>query len=132
MLIKTVSPERVAEEFNKMFTRAARPSIGLRLMQETGLMKYIIPELEETIGVDQPGGYHAYDVFEHTLRIVDACPPRLRLRLAALFHDITRPQHKQLTDSGAAIHGHEKTGSEVACAVLRRLRYGNDFRWRML
>jgi tRNA nucleotidyltransferase (CCA-adding enzyme) len=125
-LIATVSPERIADEFNKMFTRAERPSIGLQLMHETGLMKHIIPELEKTIGVDQPGGFHAYDVFEHTLRIVDACPPRLRLRLAALFHDITKPRHKQITDIGASFHGHEKTGSEAARAVLQRLRYSND------
>ncbi len=125
-LISTVSQERIAEEFNKMFTRAARPSIGLRLMHETGLMKQIIPELEETIGVDQPGGFHAYDVFEHTLRIIDVCPPRLQLRLAALFHDITKPQHKRLTDEGASFYGHEKTGAEVARKVMRRLRYSNE------
>ncbi len=125
-LIDTVSSERIAEELNKMLTRAARPSIGLRLMQEMGLMHHIIPELEAAVGCDQPGGYHAYDVFEHTLRIVDACPPRLQLRLAALFHDITKPQHKQLTETGATFYNHEVTGARVAGAVLSRLRYPND------
>jgi tRNA nucleotidyltransferase (CCA-adding enzyme) len=125
-LIATVSPERIAEEMNKMLTRAARPSIGLRLMQETGLLQYILPELEPTVGCDQPGGYHAYDVFEHTLRIIDACPPRLHLRLAALFHDITKPRHKRPTEDGATFYGHEVSGAETAKQVLKRLRYSTD------
>jgi tRNA nucleotidyltransferase (CCA-adding enzyme) len=125
-LIATVSPERAADELNKMLLRAARPSIGLRLMQSSGLMRYLLPELEPTIGCDQPGGYHAHDVFEHTLRIIDACPPRLQLRLAALFHDITKPQHKRLIDSGATFYGHEISGAATARQVLRRLRYSND------
>jgi len=125
-LIATVSQERIAEELNKMLVRAARPSIGLKLMHETGLMKHIIPELENSVGCDQPGGFHAYDVFEHTLRIVDACPPKLHLRLAALFHDITKPDHKRLTDGGATFYSHEMTGAKVAGEVLLRLRYSND------
>jgi len=125
-LIATVSPERIAEELNKMLTRAARPSIGLRLMQETGLLPHILPELGPTVGCEQPGGYHAYDVFEHTLRIIDACPPRLHLRLAALFHDITKPRHKRPTEDGATFYGHEVSGAETAKHVLKRLRYSTD------
>jgi tRNA nucleotidyltransferase (CCA-adding enzyme) len=125
-LITTVSPERIAEELNKMLARAEKPSIGLRLMQETGLMKQIMPEMEATVGCDQPGGYHAHDVFEHTIRMVDACPPRLHLRLAALFHDITKPQHKRPTETGVSFYGHESTGAKIAREVLGRLRYSND------
>lgn len=125
-LIDTVSPERIAEELNKMLLRAERPSIGLRLMQKTGLMQHIIPELEPTVGCEQPGGFHAYDVFEHTVRIVDASPPRLHLRLAALFHDITKPEHKRLTETGATFYGHEISAAAIAKDVLGRLRYSND------
>jgi len=124
-LISTVSPERIAEELNKMLMRAEKPSIGLRLMQETGLMHHIIPEMDATVGCDQPGGYHAYDVFEHTIRIVDACPARLELRLAALFHDITKPIHKRPSETGASFYGHESSGGKVAKKVLSRLRYSN-------
>ena len=99
---------------------------GLRLMQESGLMHYIIPEMDAAVGCGQPGGFHAYDVFEHTLRIVDACPPVLHLRLAALFHDITKPHHKRLTETGATFYSHEITGARVARDVLKRLRYSND------
>jgi len=125
-LIATVSPERIAEELGKLVGLSRRPSEGFRLMQATCLLKEIIPELEATVGVDQPGGYHAYDVFEHTLRTIDACPPRLRLRLAALFHDIRKPQAKRVTDTGATFYGHEVTGARTAQKVLRRLRFSNE------
>lgn len=125
-LIATVSQERISEELNKMLTRAKKPSVGLRLMQQSGMMKHIIPELEDTVGCEQPGGYHAYDVFEHTMRIVDACPPVLHLRLAGIFHDITKPRHKRPTETGATFYGHESSGAKVAHEVLRRLRYSNE------
>lgn len=125
-LIDTISNERIAEELNKMLCLAAQPSIGLRLMQDSGLLDKIIPEMAPAVGCQQPGGYHAYDVFEHIIRMIDACAPRLPLRLAALFHDITKPRHKQLTETGASFYGHESSGAKVARRVLRRLRYSND------
>ena len=125
-LIATVSPERIAEELGKLLALSRRPSEGFRLMQATCLLKEILPELEATVGVDQPGGYHAYDVFEHTIRTVDACPPRLSLRLAALFHDIRKPQAKRITDTGATFYGHEVTGARTAQKVMRRLRFSNE------
>lgn len=125
--IATVSSERISEELNKLLVKAERPSVGFRLMQETGLLHHVLPELEQCVGVDQPGGYHKYDVFEHTIRCIDAAPPVLRVRMAALFHDITKPRHKRLTDTGASFYGHETSGADVAVGVLRRLRYGSDF-----
>lgn len=125
-LIRTVSIERVSDELNKMLMLAARPSIGFRLMHDTGLLEKILPELEQAVGVDQPGGYHAYDVFEHTIRTVDASPQDLTIRLAALFHDITKPRAKRITETGATFYGHEKTGAEVAKVALKRLRYPAD------
>lgn len=125
-LMATISPERIADELNKLLVRAEQPSLGFRLMQESGLLKQILPELEETVGVEQPGGFHMYDVFEHTLRTVDAAPAVLHIRLAALFHDITKPQAKQLTETGATFYGHEKTGARAAVRAMRRLRYSNE------
>ncbi len=126
-LIATVSSERVAEELNKLLLLAPQPSEGFRLMQTTGLLKEILPELEICVGVDQPGGYHKYDVFEHTIRVVDAAPPVLRVRMAALFHDINKPQHKRLVEKGATFYGHEGSGAKTAVSVLKRLRYPTDF-----
>ncbi len=125
-LIESVSAERISEEFNKLLVLAEEPSHGFRLMQQAGLLQHIIPELEATVGVDQPGGFHAYDVFEHTMHTLDAAPKVLQIRLAALFHDITKPQSKQLVDKGATFYGHEKTGARVAGKIMRRLRYSSD------
>ncbi len=125
-LITSVSVERIAEEFNKLLTLAEKPAIGFNIMRQTGLLHFVLPELEACINVDQPGGYHRYPVFEHILYTIDACKPELRLRLAALFHDITKPQAKRIVDDGATFYGHETTGAKSAQKVLKRLRYSND------
>lgn len=125
-LITTVSQERIAEELNKLLLLAEKPSDGFRLMQELGLLGHILPELEACVGVEQPGGFHAYDVFEHTLRCIDAAPARLNTRWAALFHDINKPQAKRLTDEGATFYGHESMGARTAARAMKRLRYGKD------
>lgn len=125
-LIGSVSAERIAEELNKLLELAEHPSEGFRLMQTSGLLTEILPELEICVNVDQPGGYHKYDVFEHTMHIIDECRPDLKLRLAALFHDICKPQHKRPVDGGATFYGHESGGSKTASRVMRRLRYSND------
>ncbi len=125
-LIKTVSAERIQEELNKLLTRAKYPSTGFRLMHNTGLLKEILPELEACVGVEQPGGYHEYDVFEHTLLTVDSAPRDLIIRLACLFHDISKPQAKALTEDGATFYGHEKKSSRTVKNVLTRLRYSNE------
>ncbi len=125
-LIKTVSAERVAEELNKLLLKAKRPSLGFRLMQEVGLLKLILPELENCVGVDQPGGYHAYDVFEHSLHIVDEVSGPLRLKWAALLHDVNKPQSKRVDGEKATFYGHDKWGAKTVRKVLRRLRCSNE------
>lgn len=134
-LIKTISPERIAEELNKLLTRAGKPSVGFRLMQETGLLEYVIPELVPAVGCDQPGPYHRWDVFEHTLQVIDAAPKRLRIRLACLFHDIEKPGAKRVIpladregpeSKGATFYGHEAFGARTAKKIMKRLRYSNE------
>ncbi|MFH1373050.1 MAG: CCA tRNA nucleotidyltransferase [bacterium] len=125
-LIESVSKERIAEELNKLLQLAPRPSVGLRLLQQTGLLNEFLPELVTCVGVDQPGGYHRWDVFEHSLRTIDACPARLLLRLAALFHDINKPQARRLVDQGATFYGHEITSARIARSVMQSLRYSHD------
>jgi len=125
-LIATVSSERVAEELNKLLTLSNHPSDGFRLMHHSGLLVQILPELEDCIGVDQPGGYHKYDVFEHIIRTIDAAGPVLRLRLAALFHDIRKPQHRRLVEDGATFYGHESGSAKTTIEVMNRLRYAKD------
>lgn len=125
-MVETISPERIAEELNKLLLKAKHPSDGLRLMNQTGLLRYVLPELDQTVGVEQPGGYHRWDVFEHTLRVVDYAPPKLIVKLAALFHDCGKPQSRVLTDDGATFYGHDRLSRKLAVEAMRRLRYSND------
>ena len=125
-LISTVSPERIQEELNKLLLKAKYPSAGFRLMQKVGLLEKILPELAACVGVTQPGGYHAYDVFEHSILTADFAPRDLVVRLAALFHDISKPETKVPTLEGATFYGHEKKGARVTRKVLQRLRYSNQ------
>jgi len=125
-LISTVSAERIQEELNKLLLKAKYPSAGFRLMQKVGLLERILPELASGAGVTQPGGYHAYDVFEHSILTVDFAPRYLVIRLAALFHDISKPETKVPTQEGATFYGHEKNGAKLTRKVLQRLRYSNQ------
>ncbi|MBV8362986.1 MAG: HD domain-containing protein [Candidatus Eremiobacteraeota bacterium] len=120
--INTVSAERIAEELTKMLTLSRRPSIGLELMRETGLLAALWPQLLEGYGVEQ-NEWHAYDVYHHALATVDAAPAGdLVLRLAALFHDVGKPR----TKDGPRFYGHELVGEDLARSMLARFRFSNQ------
>jgi len=120
-LVATVSPERVHDELVKLFT-AARPSIGLELLEETGVLAHLWPELVEGVGVEQ-NEWHAHDVWRHNLATVDATEPGdITLRLAALLHDIGKPR----TKDGPHFYRHELVGAEMTRAMLERFRFSND------
>ncbi|MBU1356742.1 MAG: HD domain-containing protein [Candidatus Edwardsbacteria bacterium] len=125
-LIRTVSPERVQQELNKMLLKADQPSIGLWLMQRSGLLKEIFPELEEGVDVTQPGGYHRYKVFEHSIKSVDFAPKILEMRLAALLHDIAKPRCREVFQGGAHFYGHDKLGEKTAKELMERLKYSGE------
>ncbi len=129
-LISTVSPERVQMEVNKMLLKAERPSVGLWLMQRSGLVKLLVPELEEGVDCSQPGGYHRYSVFEHSIRTVDlvprAHPQCLVMRLAALLHDVSKPRCREVAAGAATFYGHEREGEAAARKVLERLKYPRE------
>ncbi|MCI0405941.1 MAG: HD domain-containing protein [candidate division Zixibacteria bacterium] len=126
-LIETVSAERIAEELNKLILLSPKPSVGFKQMEKSGLLRILLPELAEGVGVSQPGGYHRWEVFEHTLYVVDAAPPKLNVRWACLLHDVAKPRTKVETGEGATFYGHEKLGSKMTKQILRRLKYSNDF-----
>ncbi len=120
-LVSTVAPERVADELQKLLTKAARPSVGLELMRAVGALSQIMPELLEGWGVEQ-NEFHAYTVYYHALRACDEAPRDLVLRLAALLHDIGKPR----TKSGPHFYRHESVGEEMARTLLSRLRFSGD------
>lgn len=118
LVYPVISPERVADELRKMLS-SERPKRALELLDEGGLLEVILPEVSACKGVAQ-GGYHTHDVFGHTLNAVAATDSDLLLRLAALFHDVGKPQ--TATPDGA-FTGHEEVGAALAAAALARLRF---------
>ena len=117
-LVAHVSGERTAAELEKLLL-ADRPSVGLRILDETGLLAVISPELGAQRGVPQ-NKIAGDDLLNHTVRTVDALPvARPVVRLAALLHDIGKPS---TIDTGP-FHGHDVVGAEMAEALLDRLHF---------
>jgi poly(A) polymerase len=123
--IAIVSQERISEEFLKLL-RSPRPSVGLRLMRQCGLMAEVFPEVDAMGGVDQRGEHHHKDVFLHTCTVVDnvaAASDKLWLRFAALVHDIAKPRTKAFRKGvGWTFHGHEEIGARMMRRIFRRMR----------
>lgn len=125
-LLKDISKERIGEEFTKIIM-SANPMMALLKIKDLGLLPYIIPELEETIGVEQNKA-HSYDVWEHLLRSVQHSADKnysLEIRLAALLHDISKPQSRRWgsEQNQWTFYGHEVVGSRVTKKILERLKY---------
>jgi putative nucleotidyltransferase with HDIG domain len=121
-LIETVSAERLHDELVKLLEEARRPSIGLEVMREGGLLERVLPEIAEGIGVGQ-NEYHAHDVYRHTLATLDATAPgNLAVRLGALLHDVGKPR----TKDGPHFYRHEILGEALARDILGRLRFSNE------
>lgn len=127
--ISIVSKERVSDEFMKILA-SPKPSVGLKLLQQTGLSKYVFPELDEMVGVEQRKDYHHKDVFLHTLKVVDnICENTddVWLRFVALVHDIAKPLTKAFKEGiGWTFHGHEDLGARMMKTIFRRMRLPMD------
>jgi putative nucleotidyltransferase with HDIG domain len=123
--LEIISKERIRDELSKLLVQAA-PSRGIRFLRETGLLKYVMPELEAEVGTGQPAKWHDKDVFEHTMAVLDTIPADLISRLSALLHDIGKPVTHQIIDGLAHFFGHEDVGSEMSRDILRRLKFPNE------
>ncbi|PIE97584.1 MAG: polynucleotide adenylyltransferase [Treponema sp.] len=122
--IKSVSIERVRDEFSKILL-SEKPIIGLRLLESTGLLKIIIPELSECRGVEQKG-MHRFDVLDHSFLVCNQTPPELHLRLSGLFHDIAKPQTRAQDSYGNfTFYRHEVKGAKLTGKILKRLKFPN-------
>jgi poly(A) polymerase/tRNA nucleotidyltransferase (CCA-adding enzyme) len=119
-LAATLSGERIQQELNKILL-SERPSNGIRLLSDLGLLAVLCPELEICKSIPQDKAI-AQDVFEHSLITVDATPPDLVLRLAGLFHDVGKPE----TFADGHFHQHEFVGEAIARRVLRRWKYPKE------
>ena len=123
-LLQVISKERIRDELLKIIM-ADRAAEGIDLLRELGLLKYIIPELEEGYGVSQ-NKHHIYEVYDHNLRCLDYAAKKNYekwVRLAALFHDIAKPRCKRGEGPDATFYGHEIVGAKETCQILSRLKF---------
>lgn len=132
--VQRVSAERIRGEIEAILL-APRPSAGLSLLQETGLLDLLLPELQRCVGVEQrqppgrPAGAPEFDVFTHSLAACDASEPDLELRWAGLLHDIGKATTLvRAADGSLSFHHHDRESARMAHEILERLRSPHSLR----
>ena len=139
-LLEHISRERVRDEFAKI-VMSETPALALDLAARLEILKFISPELEKGIGVEQNKA-HAYTVWEHLLRSLNHAAKKnfpLYVRLAALLHDVAKPHTRVWKNNQWTFYGHEVVGSRIAKAILTDLKFSKDIiekttklvRWHM-
>ncbi|MBN2071269.1 MAG: HD domain-containing protein [Candidatus Krumholzibacteriota bacterium] len=124
--LETVSNERIRLELEKMMRYAEKPGDGFIFMHERGILDFIIPELDETWGIEQ-NEYHIDDIFMHSVKSCDLAGKRQEVRWAALLHDLGKKKMKQEKDGRVIFYRHELESSKIATEILRRLIFPNSF-----
>jgi putative nucleotidyltransferase with HDIG domain len=124
--LEYISRERICDEFQKIIL-SDRPAEGIELLYESKLLPYIIPEI--IIGFDVTQSHHHYygpynTVFKHLLASLKKCPSKkLEVRLAALLHDIGKPETKRGTGENATFYAHEYAGAKITERILERMKF---------
>lgn len=123
--IRIISQERITTELNKIIS-ASIPSRGLKLLDKTGLLKIIFPELTALKGVETINGLSHKENFDHTLQVLDnvaKASSNLWLRWAAILHDIAKPYTKRFESQvGFTFHGHEYMGAKMVVKIFKTMR----------
>lgn len=124
-----ISRERVRDELNRTLA-SDRPMQGLFMAQKLGILKYMVPELEEGLGIAQNQA-HSFDVFEHSLRTLQHAADKgwsLEMRLAAMLHDIGKPASRAWSEEKGdwTFYGHEVIGAKIAKRILNDLKYSRE------
>ncbi|NLZ74535.1 HD domain-containing protein [Candidatus Falkowbacteria bacterium] len=120
--IKFVSKERIRDELIKILA-SDRPAEGIMLLHDCKLLQYIIPELEQGVGVAQDR-HHIYPVFKHNILSLKHCPSKeWPVRLAALLHDVAKPKTRKIINGVATFYNHEHLGAKMVAKILARLKF---------
>lgn len=122
--LKNISAERIQDELKKILVLST-PSKAIRLFKMTGILKEIMPELEELVDLKQ-NDFHKDDAFYHTLNVLDNTPPELIRRLAALFHDIGKAATRTEKGGKVSFIGHADVGADITKEIMKRLKYSNE------
>ena len=125
--IRTISAERIRDELNKIFS-AAKPEVGLDLLDQSGLLPEVLPDIAAMHGVEQPPQYHPEgDVYEHVrLMLSKIQEPNLELALGVLFHDVGKKPTSKIDENGRIrFNEHESVGANMAEEIMTGLRYDN-------
>ncbi len=126
--LEAIAKERVRDELIKI-VMAPNAAKGIILLEELDLLRYVLPELREGIGVGQ-NKHHIYTVFEHNVRALDYTAREnysLPVRMAALLHDVGKPKVKGGNGPDSTFYQHEYVGAKMAVRMLDRLRFSKDF-----
>ncbi len=125
--LRAISKERIREEFIKII-KSDNAYSGISLLEETGLLQYIVPELREGIDVGQ-NLHHIYTVWEHNTRALKYTTEKkysLEIRLGALFHDVGKPRTKRGDGKYSTFYGHDIVGARMTAQIMERLKFPND------
>jgi tRNA nucleotidyltransferase (CCA-adding enzyme) len=139
-LLAHISKERIRDELVKI-VMSENPSIALGLATQLGMLKYITPEFERGVGMEQNAA-HAYTVWEHLLRSLDHAAKKnfpLHVRIAALLHDIAKPHTREWKNNQWTFYGHDVVGAKIAKNILNDLKFPKELidkvtklvRWHM-
>ncbi|HAR99502.1 MAG: PolyA polymerase [Candidatus Moranbacteria bacterium GW2011_GWC2_37_73] len=124
-LIDHIALERIKDELTRIIL-SDNPAEGIDMMHKTGLLVHIIPEIEKGVGVAQ-NRHHIHTVYKHLILALKYCPSKkLEVRLAALFHDVAKPQTKQGEGLYAKFYNHDHMGARIVKKALTRLRFSNE------
>lgn len=126
--IQIISQERITDEFNKMLM-SDNPVKAIHLLNDTGVLQYVFPDLVESIGITQ-NEYHFGDVFSHTMKVLENVAKNkgsLELRLAALFHDLGKIKTKTVDENGKIhFYNHENVSAFLSEVRMKTMKYPND------